>query len=590
MSGERRLLEFGAFRLDFANRLLLRGAAPVALTPKTFDLLALLAERAGELVTKDEILERIWPDTFVEEGNLTQTVYMLRRALGGEGGLGESVETVPRRGYRFTAPVRELTTEATPAGGRGHRTAGSGAARPVASIAVLPFEPLAAGPDDEYLGLGMADAVITRLSNLRRLRVRPTSAVRHYTGRSRDAAAAGRELQVDSVLDGTLQRAGERIRVNVQLVDVREEAPLWAAQFDAMATDLFELQDSISRQLVAELSLKLSRREKERLTHRSTLDPAAYQAYIKGWYFWNKRTAEGLDKAVECFEEALGRDAAFAQAYAGLADCYLLMPLYANLPSTEAFPRANAAALRALDLDPTLAEAHTSLAYVRFFYDRDWTAAEASFRRAIALSPGYPTAHHWYAYYLAAMGRHQEAAERGRRALALDPLSLVINTDLGFVLYFARRYDEAVAQLRTALELDPGFAYGHFALGHTYLQVGRPEEAVGELRQAVELSAASTTMLAALGIAQAAAGRSGEARAVVAELERRAAERHVEAAHFAFLAAALGDRTRAIELLAKACDERSRFVVFLNVWPIYDPLRGEPGWRALLRRVGLADG
>jgi DNA-binding winged helix-turn-helix (wHTH) protein/tetratricopeptide (TPR) repeat protein len=588
MSGERRLLEFGPFRLDLANRLLLRGAAPVALTPKTFDLLALLAGRAGELVTKDEILERIWPDAFIEEGNLTQTVYMLRRALGGEGGLGESVETVPRRGYRFTAPVRELTAEATPAGGRGRRPAGSGAARPVASIAVLPFEPLAAGPDDEYLGLGMADAVITRLSNLRRLRVRPTSAVRDYTGRSHDAAAAARELQVDSVLDGTLQRAGERIRVNVQLVDVREEAPQWAAQFDAMATDLFELQDSISRQLVAELSLKLSRREKERLTHRSTLDPAAYQAYIKGWYFWNKRTADGLDKAVECFEEALGRDAAFAQAYAGLADCYLLMPLYANLPSTEAFPRANAAALRALDLDPTLAEAHTSLAYVRFFYDRDWAAAEASFRRAIALNPGYPTAHHWYAYYLAAMGRHEEAAERGRRALALDPLSLVINTDLGFVLYFARRYEEAVAQLRTALELDPGFAYGHFALGHTYLQLGRSEEAVGELRQAVELSGASTSMLAALGIAQAAAGRSGEARAVVAELERRAAERHVEAAHFAFLAAALGDRARAIELLAKACDERSRFVVFLNVWPIYDPLRGEPGWPALVRRVGLA--
>lgn len=586
MRPERRVLEFGAFRLDLANRLLLRGAAPVPLTPKTFELLALLAERPGDVLSKEEILDRVWADTFVEEGNLTQTVYMLRRALAAHGGAAETVETVPRRGYRFVAAVREVEVE-PPAAGRPRRGGDAEGGPPIAAIAVLPFEPLAAGPDDEYLGLGMADALITRLSNLRRLRVRPTSAVREYTGKSRDAVAAGRELQVDAVLDGTLQRAGERIRVNVQLISVHEGAPLWAAQFDAEATGIFDLQDSISRQLAHELALKLTRREKERLSRRATFDPEAYQAYIKGWFFWNKRTAEGLAKAMECFDDALGRDPAFAQAYAGLADCYLLMPLYANLPSTEAFPRATTAALRALDLDPTLAEAHTSLAYVRFFYDRDWAAAEASFRRALALNPGYPTAHHWYAYYLAAMGRHDEAVARARRALALDPLSLVINSDLGFVLYFARRFDEAVAQLAATLELDPGFAYARFALGHAYLQTGRAEEAVAELRQAVELSDGGTAMLAALGVAQAAAGRPDQARAVVAALEERAAERHVEAAHFAFLAAALGEPARAVELLGRACDERSRFVVFLDVWPIYDPLRGEPGWRELVRRVGL---
>ena len=590
MDRERRRYEFGPFRLDLGNRLLLRGAVPVPLTPKTFDLLALLAGHPGDVLTKEEILERIWPDTFVEEANLSQTVYMLRRALAAHGGAAEAIETVPRRGYRFAAPVRELPAEdeGPAAGGRGRRDRAGG--RPVASIAVLPFEPLAAGPDDEYLGLGMADALITRLSNLRRLRVRPTSAVREYTGRSRDAAAAGRELQVDAVLDGTLQRSGDRIRVNVQLVSVGEAAPLWAAQFDAVATGIFELQDAISRQLAHQLSLKLTRREKERITRRATLDPEASQAYIKGWFFWNKRTADGLDKAVECFNEALGRDPGFAQAYAGLADCYLLMPLYANLPSTEAFPRATVAALRALDLDPTLAEAHTSLAYARFFYDRDWAAAERSFRRAIALNPTYPTAHHWFAYYLTALGRHDEAVERGRRALALDPLSLVINSDLGFVLYFARRYDEAVAQLKKTLELDPGFAYGHFALGHALLQLGRAEAAVAELTRAVDLSGGGTAMLAAQGMALAAAGRPDETRAIVAALEERARTGHVEAAHFAFLAIALGERERALDLLARACDERSRFVVFLNVWPIYDPLRGEPGWRDLVRRVGLPEG
>ena len=275
MSRERRLYEFGPFRLDLGNRLLWRSAVPVPLTPKTFDLLALLAGRPGDVLTKDEILERIWPDTFVEEANLSQTVYMLRRALAAHGGAAEAIETVPRRGYRFTAPVRELSAEpeAPAAGGRARRGTG---ARPVVAIAVLPFEPLAAGPDDQYLGLGMADAVITRLSNLRRLRVRPTSAVREYTGRGRDAVAAGRELQVDAVLDGTLQRAGDRIRVNVQLVSVREESPLWAAQFDAVATGIFDLQDSISRQLAHQLSLKLTRREKERLSRRTTLDLDAF--------------------------------------------------------------------------------------------------------------------------------------------------------------------------------------------------------------------------------------------------------------------------------------------------------------------------
>ncbi len=576
MSRGRKIIEFDGFRADLGNRLLYRGGRPVSLTPKAFETLAVLLERAGEVLGKDELLDRVWPGAFVEEATLTQNIYTLRKALAEAGGEPGYIETVPRRGYRFTVPVREEAAPQAPAG-----------VPAVASLAVLPFEALAGSLDDPFLGLGLADAVITRLSNLRQLRVRPTSAVRRWVGLERDPLAAGRALQVDAVLDGTLQREGSGIRLTVQLIGTGDGSPVWAARFDAIATSLFELEDSLSQRLAEELRLHLSPAERDRLAHRSTRDPRAYQAYLRGRYFWNRRDAEALQKALGCFREALAADERYAPAFAGLADCYVLLPLYGDVPPHAAFPQALAAAERALALDDGLAEAHTSLAYSRFFYAWDWAGAEAGFCRALELNAGYSTAHHWYAFLLSALGRHAEAVARARRALESDPLSLVINADLGLVLYFGREDGEAIDQFRRTVELDPAFAYARFGLGHACQLAGRLEEAVEQFRRAVELAPSSAFPRAALGQGLAAAGRVEEARAVLEDLRARAAERPVEASNFAFVYAALGEADEAIAWLDRACDERSRFVVFLNTWPIYDRLRGHPRWPALIRRVGL---
>ncbi len=573
-----RVLDFDGFTVDLGSRVLLRGDRQVALTPKAFETLAVLLERPGEVLPKEQLLERVWPDTFVEEGILTQNIYTLRKALQEAGGLRDYIETVPRRGYRFVGPVAErAAAEET-----------SREAASVRSLAVLPFEPLTGNPDDAYLGLGLADALITRLSNLRRLTVRPTSAVRRYLGAARDPAVIARTLQVEAVLDGTLQRSGDGLRITVQLVGARESAPLWAAKFDARAADLFALEDSISQELAEELRLRLSRQERDRLSRSPTPDPQAYDAYLRGRFFWNRRTLDGLEKAIASFRQAIALDSDFALAHAGLADCYVLLPLYGAFAPRNVFPEAIASAERALTLDDSLAEAHTSLSYARFLYERRWEAAERGFRRALDLNPGYPTAHQWMAFLLAALGRHEEAIGQARQARDLDRLSLVINADFGMVLYFARQYPAAVEQFRKTLELDPSFAYAHFGLGHAWQQQGRLDEAVEEQRRAVELAPGSPALQAALGQALAWAGRPEEARRILAELEERAAREYVEPSDFAFLWTALGEPDRALDRLEQACDERSRFVAFLATWPIYDPLREHPRWPELLERAGLA--
>lgn len=573
MPTHRRVLLFDQFRADLANRLLTRGGATVPLTPKAFDTLAELLAEPGQVIPKGELLERVWPDTFVEEATLTQNIYTLRKALAQAGGEREYIATVARRGYRFLGPVAEEEGPAPDPGAA------------VSSLAILPFEPLSADPEDAYLGLGLADALITRLSSLPPLTVRPTSAVRRYTGADRDPLAAGRDLKVDAVLDATWKRSGGRLRLSVQLLGMGEAAPLWAAQLDADDTELFALEDSLSRRLAEELRLRLTQQQRARLARPNTRSPEAYQAYARGRFLWNRRTEAGLREAAACFREAIARDPDYALASCGLADCSVLLPLYGSVPPREAFPEAVAAAQRALALDPLLAEAHTTLAYARFFFEWDWPAAERGFQHALELNPSYATAHHWCSFLLAAQGRHGEAVAEAERALELDPLSLVISSDLGLVLHFGRQTSAAIEQFQRTLELDPGFAYAHFGLGHAYLQAGRVEEAVGQFARAVELSPESTTMRAALGLALGRAGRRDEARGLQARLEEVARRRYVEASHFAFLAIGLGEPERALHWLARACEDRSRFVAFLDTWSVYDPLRGEPGWEALRERL-----
>jgi DNA-binding winged helix-turn-helix (wHTH) protein/tetratricopeptide (TPR) repeat protein len=575
---EGRILEFDGFTVDFGSRLLLRDDRPVALTPKAFETLAALLQHPGEVLAKEDLLARVWPDAFVEEGILTQNIYTLRKALQEAGGARTYIETIPRRGYRFSGPV----------------SARSGAPRPepetrIASLAVLPFEPLAGNTDDAYLGLGLADALITRLSNLRRIAVRPTSAVRRYLGVEREPAEVGRLLQVDAVLDGTIRRSGDWLRITVQLVNVRDDAPSWATQLDARSTDLFALEDSISQELAEKLKLRLSPEERDRLTRSATRHPEAYDAWLRGRYFWNRRTSEGLSKGIESFRRAIELDPGFALAYAGLADCRVLLPLHGAVLPRDVFPQAIAAAERALELDESLAEAHTSLAYARFMYERRWEEAERGFRRALELYPGYATAHQWYSFLLAALGRHGEAIAQARQARELDPLSLVINSDLGMVLCFARD-PAAEEQLRRTLELDPAFSYARWELGVALQQQGRLEEAVAELRLASSMAPDNPVTQAVLGQALARAGRTDEARRILAVLEERAAREPLEASLFGFLWAGLGEQDRAIDRLEEACDQGSRFVAFLATWSIYDPLRSHPRWPGLLRRAGLATG
>ena len=588
------IYEFSHFRVNLSDRLLSRDGEAVALTPKAFDTLVVLIERSRNVVSKEELLRAVWPETFVEEATLTQNIYTLRKALAAAGVDHPFIDTIPRRGYRFNQSVRTIAgpAPAPSLSASSLATSASQITPPRHTVAVLPFEVLGPSTDAELIAVGMADALITRLSQLRQLVVRPTSAVLRYANAPPMATQVGRDLRVDAVLMGTIQYAGPRSRVGVQLVSVVDAAPIWAQQFDVSShgasSDPFALQDSISEQVAHALSLQLTQQEEDRLVRPHTASAEAGRAYIRGRYFWNKRTAPDLEKALTHFQQAVTEDDLYARAHAGLADTYVLLPLYAGRAPHQCFPDAETAARRALALDDGLAEAHTSLAYSRFVYGWDWQAAEAEFQRALELRPGYANAHHWYSFFLAAKGRYNEAVASAQRAVELDPLSMVINTDLGFVHYFARRPDLAIEQLEHTLELDPEFPYTHFALGLALREAGRPQEAIEQARRAVELSKGeNTALLACHGHLLARAGRTAEAQETLARLRAIDREGGVQASHFALLFAGLGDIGSAMTYLRRAQKERSRFLVFFAVWPIFDRLREEPEFQQILTELNL---
>ena len=566
------LYEFGPFQLDPHERLLLRDAGAVPLPPKVFDALLLFVSRSGQVLSKDELLSRLWPDTIVEESNLTQSVYALRKALGDRPDGRPYIETLPRRGYRFVAEVRESARREPSA--------------PVRSLAVLPFRSLGA-EQHVYLRLGVANAIITKLSRLQEISVRPTSAILKYVDRELDLAAIGRELGVDALLDGAFEWADDQLRVTVQIVRSNGGTPLLAEQFDEQFTNIFALEDSISERVTCALRLRLSSEEKKQITKRYTENVEAYQAYLRGRYFWDKRTEDGMKKAISYFEQAIALDPDYALALSGLADAYFLLGAYRALPPNECFPQSRRAAERALELDDTLAEAQCTLAYVKACYDWDWQAAERGFKRALAINPNYAIGHIWYSDYLSAVGRFEEALAEVRRALELDPLSLINNLNLALPHYFARQYDRAIEQLLKALELDPYSALGHWSLGQAYRQSGRYEEAIGELRKAIQLSGQSPLALAALGHTYAVSGRMKEALKIIAELQALARQRYVSPYEIATVFAGLGEQDRAFDWLDCACRERAGRLFFLRVDPYWDGLRLDPRFAALLQCIGL---
>ncbi len=456
------------------------------------------------------------------------------------------------------------------------------------SIAVLPFKLLSPAGADDYLGIGLADALVVRLSKLRQLTVRPTSSARKYGDSDQDPVAAGRALGVEAVLDGNIHLAGDRVRVTAQLIHVAQQSPLWADKFDARFTDIFDVEDSISEQVGEALTLKLTGEDRKRLTKRYTENIEAYQLYLKGRYHWNKRTSEGTRRAVENFRAAIDLDPENALAYTGLADCYTQLGWMRLRAPADTFPAAKAAAQRALDLDDTLAEAHSSLAWARILYDWAWAESEEALRRAVELNPNYAVAHMWYGTFLIAVDRFDEAIAAMRRAQELDPLSPIINAIIGLPYYFKRSYEQAVGCYRKALQLEPNSLPGHLLLGRAYLQIGEATRGVAEMEEARSLED-SSFMLAELGHALAVAGRRDEARDLLEQLRSQAEQVYVSPYDLAGLNTALGETEEALRLLKEACQDRSAWVMFLGVDPQLDPLRKDARFVEMLRRTGLAD-
>jgi DNA-binding winged helix-turn-helix (wHTH) protein/Flp pilus assembly protein TadD len=557
-------VEFGPFRLDAAKRVLWRDGRLVRLPPKALELLVALVEQEGDVVTKDELLKRVWPDAFVEEANLSVNVAALRKALGEQPGGGPYIETVSRRGYRFAAAARS-------------------AAQELPALAVLPFIGLGGGRDEAYLGAGLADALITRLGGTGRVAVRPTSAVLPHAGR--DPREAGRDLQVDAVLEGKIQRRGSRLRVTVQLLPLSGAAPAWAETFDEELESVFAVQDRIAEQVARALDLKLGAVERARLLRRHTEDVEAYQAYLKGRYFWSRFTGEWLERALAFFREAVEKDPDFTLPHAGLADAYLVLGFSGLVPPREAWPLAGEEARRALSLDDTVAEAHVSLGWVRLFEHWDWEGAGVELRRAIALSPSSAAARQWYALYLDMLGHFEEAVGETARAQRLDPLSLVTAALVAFQSYLRRDHQRGLEECRRAVELDPNHFLGRWSLGLGFQQLGRHPEAVREHRKAFDLSGGSPLMRAVLARSLALAGRKAEARRHLEGLERASAEGRAGSYVRATVLLALGEKDAALACLEAAMEERDPWLVLLKVDPMLDPVRRERRFQALLRRV-----
>ncbi|HEX8723639.1 MAG TPA: tetratricopeptide repeat protein [Pyrinomonadaceae bacterium] len=651
----RRFYEFGGFTLDAANRLLLRDGKVVPLKPKVVETLLVLVEGRARVLGKEELMSRLWPDTAVEESNLTQNIYTLRKALGDTRDAPAFIETHARRGYRFIAEVMETAADGVSRAGDGAAPADEGAAvgasapspavtssdvetasppssvshaapaslpgrrsrlraglalaaavavcacaaaavvyrlasrraevAGVRSVAVLPFKALGPEADDAYLGAGLADALVTKLSGSRRVAVTPTSAVSRFGGAGQDAAAAGRELGVDAVLDGSVQRAGGRVRVNVRLLRVRDGAPLWAEKFDGRSDDIFRIQDDISEHVASALTLRLSGDERTRARKHYTENAEAYQAYLRGRYFWNKRTPEGFEKGAEYFRRAVELDPAYALAHAGLADCYMRLGEPGLEGERGEVARAEESVGRALELDDTLAEAHATSGFIKFRFEWDFGAAGREYRRAIELDPAYAEAHQWYAFLLLSEGRRAEADAEIARALELDPVSLGHNEAHALYLYFTREYARSVEQSRKTLEMEPGFAPARYVLALSYEQQGRYAEAEAELRRQVAGAGQAAGPAASLAHVLASAGRAEEARAALRALEGRAREGQASPADVGLVYAGLGERERALDWYERAAGALAPRPAWLLLDPRLDPLRDSPRFRALLARL-----
>jgi TolB-like protein/DNA-binding winged helix-turn-helix (wHTH) protein/Tfp pilus assembly protein PilF len=631
-------VRFGIFEADLHTGELRKRGARIRLQQQPFHVLGVLLARPGELVTRDELQAKLWTaDTFVDfDHGLNKAINKIREALGDSAESPRFVETVARRGYRFIADVETVemaavspatlaaspgddpltaadreppvAAEQTSAGGRNWRPTmtiagcslavasvilvgwlvrSRGASPAIRSVAVLPLENLSGDASQEYFADGMTDQLIATLGRISALRVISRTSVMGYKGARKPLPQIARELNVDAVVEGTITRSGGRVRITAQLIEGALDKHVWAQSYDGDLRDTLALQSQVARAIAEEIRVNIQPQEQAALKDVKAVNPEAYEAYLKGRYFWNKRTADGLTKAKAYFDEAIAKAPDYAQAYSGLADTYALLGdwQYGVMASREALPAAKAAAIKALELDNGLGEAHTSLGFALSGFDWDWAAAEKEFQRAIDLNPGYATAHHWYAWHLSLMGRHGEAIAEMRKARSLDPLSLIINADLAEILLIAHFYDESLQQSRRTIDIDPAFALAHNQLAEAYLQKHMRDEAITEFQKAVQLSASSPICTANLARAYAAAGRNAEAGQLLTALKQRANPAYSNATEIAMVYAALGDKAQAMTWLERGYDERFNPGVLLR--PGFDSLRADPGFQAMVRRVGL---
>ena len=456
------------------------------------------------------------------------------------------------------------------------------------SIAVLPFADLDPTPETEYLGEGITESLISRLQELPSLnKVISSSSVARYKGQAIDPIKVGSELNVRAILTGKIKKLVGGVTISVELVDTEDGSAIWSHQYIPKSADVFSLQNDISKEISDRLRLKITKTEKERLARRPTENAEAYQAYLKGRFYWNKRTKEGLLRGLEYFEKAIEYDPGYASAYSGMADSYTLLGRYGYLSPKDVMPKGKAAALKALEIDDALGEAHNSLAFVKRYFEWDWTGAEKEYRRAIELSPNYATAHHWYALHLGQMGRFDEAIKEIQRALELDPLSLIINTNVAWSYHFARQYDRAIDQFRKTLDMDPNYSVAHMRLGDAYIQKKMYEEALSELQRAVALSPESMEALADLGYAYGLAGQRGEAENVLAKLTEYAKDRYVSSYDLAVFYLGLGQKNQVLDLLDKAFEERASYLAYILIDRRLDSLRPEARFKAIIQKLKL---
>jgi TolB-like protein/DNA-binding winged helix-turn-helix (wHTH) protein/Tfp pilus assembly protein PilF len=655
-----RLYQFGEFTVDVDQRVLLRNGTPISLPPKLFDTFIILVHNKGRIVGKEELMNQLWPDTFVEEANLAVNIQQLRKVLGDNARKPLFIETVARRGYRFIAHVeegvsesglwhiedgglenhlppsnneaevepldnetktREFATAITTPSNLSLRSGTKWIPRLLlimavalltssgiwfllarmrvhrqptgrrSMVAVLPFKNLTGDDTQDYFSDGLTEEVITQLGNLdpQHLGVIAPTSVMHYKNSQTSLEQVSHELGVQYVLEGSVRRDATKVRVAAQLVETKGQTQIWAQAYDRELSDVLALQAEIAQQVANEIDQTLGG-QKQVPTNSLNSSPQVYEAYelyLRGQYFFNKRSNEGFEQAIHYFQQAIEKDPKYARAYAGLADSYALIGGYSGRPQTEFLPKARAAALRALEIDESLPEAHTAFALIVQNYDWDWQTSEKEFRRSIELNPNYATAHHWYAEHLMWLGRFDEALRESEIARELDPLSLIVSADRGAILYYSRQYDRAITQFRSVREMDPNFPRTAL-IERAYERNGQLSEALTDVRKLQLSYHGQPWAWAELAHFYGKSGQRPQARHAIEKLLEMDQNQQLDPATLMWAYLGMGDTQQTFAYLEKAYAEHSNTLVSLKVEPCFDPLRGDPRFQELLRRVGLA--